>query len=103
MDELYDAVIVNPVKKLCQYCFSFDLSVIDGLVNGAGWLTRLTAWLSHKFDIYIVDGAVNSMATLVDFNSGFWRRIQTWHLQNYALVFVLGLLVIIGGVLIGAF
>jgi len=103
VDELYDAVIVNPVKKLCQYCFSFDLSIIDGLVNGAGWLTRLTAWLSHKFDIYIVDGAVNSVATLVDFNSGFWRRIQTGYLQNYALVFVLGLLVIIGGVLIGAF
>ncbi len=103
VDELYDAVVVNPLKKLCQYCFSFDLSIIDGLVNGAGWLTRLTAWLSHKFDIYIVDGAVNSVATLVDFNSGFWRRIQTGYLQNYALVFVLGLLVIIAGMLIGAF
>ncbi len=103
VDELYDAVVVNPVKKLCQYCFYFDFSIIDGLVNGAGWLTRLTAWLSHKCDIYIVDGAVNSMATLVDFNSGFWRKIQTGYLQNYALVFVLGLLVIIGGLLFGAF
>lgn len=103
VDELYDAIVVRPVKKLSRSCFTFDLSIIDGVVNGAGWLTRGTAWLSHKFDIYIVDGAVNSMATLVDFNSGFWRKIQTGHLQNYAFAFVLGLLAIVAGVLIGAF
>lgn len=100
VDEIYDAMIVNPLKKLAGYCFAFDLSVIDGLVNGVGWLTRLAAWLSHKFDIYIVDGVVNSLATLVDFNSGYWRRIQTGFLQNYALVFVIGLLVIVGSVLL---
>jgi NADH-quinone oxidoreductase subunit L len=100
VDELYDAMVVNPIKRLSQYCFSFDLSVIDGIVNGAAWFTRLTAWLSHKFDIYIVDGLVNSLATLIDFNSGFWRRIQTGFLQNYALIFFIGLLVLVGSVLL---
>jgi NADH-quinone oxidoreductase subunit L len=99
VDEIYDGLIVNPIKRLCRLCFSFDLSVIDGLVNGAGWMTRFTAWLSHKFDIYLVDGIFNSMATLVDFSSGFWRRLQTGYLQNYALIFVVGLLLIIGGIL----
>jgi len=100
VDEIYDAMVVNPIKRLSQYCFSFDLSVIDGIVNGAGWFLRLAAWLSHKFDIYIVDGAVNSLATLIDFNSGYWRRIQSGFLQNYALIFVIGLLVMLGSVLL---
>jgi len=39
------------------------------------------------------------MATMVDFSSGFWRRLQTGYLQNYALIFVVGLLLIIGGLL----
>ena len=100
IDEIYDTIIVNPLKKLCQYCLTFDLSVIDGLVNGTGWVTRFTAWLSHKMDIYLVDGFFNSMATLVDSNSGFWRRLQTGYLQNYALILAVGLILILGGVLI---
>ena len=99
IDEIYDALIVNPIKRFCRLCFSFDLAVIDGLVNGAGWMTRFAAWLSHKFDIYLVDGIFNSLATMVDFSSGFWRRLQTGYLQNYALIFVVGLLLIIGGLL----
>ena len=99
IDEVYDAVVVDPIKKLYRYCLTFDLSVIDGLVNGAGWFTRLTAWVSHKMDIYLVDGLFNSMATLVDSNSSLWRRLQTGYLQNYALVLALGLILILGGVL----
>ena len=100
IDEFYDSIIVNPVKKFCQYCLAFDLSVIDGLVNGTGWLTRFAAWLAHKMDIYLVDGLFNSMATLVDSNSGFWRRLQSGYLQNYALIFALGLVLILGGMLL---
>jgi NADH-quinone oxidoreductase subunit L len=100
VDEIYDQAIVTPLKKISQLCYSFDLSTIDGIVNGAGWFTRLAAWLSHKFDIYIVDGAVNSLATLVDFNSAVWRRIQTGFLQNYVLIFVIGLAVFVGSMLV---
>jgi NADH-quinone oxidoreductase subunit L len=74
LDEIYAAVIVNPLMRACRWCLGFDLTVIDGLVNGAGWLTRLTAWFAHKIDIYLVDGVINSLATLVRVNSGLWRR-----------------------------
>lgn len=100
IDEIYEALIVNPIIRLCRYCLTFDLSVIDGLVDGSGWLTRWIAWLSHKIDIYLVDGMINSIATLVNVNSGFWRRIQTGYLQNYAFVFVLGLILLVGGMLL---
>jgi len=79
----------------------FDLGIIDGIVNLAAWLTKAVAWLSHKFDIYVVDGIVNSAATLVGGSSGAWRRMQTGYLQNYALVFILGVLIIAGSILFG--
>ncbi|MBI5643391.1 MAG: NADH-quinone oxidoreductase subunit L [Deltaproteobacteria bacterium] len=101
IDELYDYLIVNPIKRFAVWCLSFDLGVIDWFVNFMAWFTRFTAWVSHKFDIYIVDGFVNSMATLVSFNSSIWRRMQTGYLQNYAFVFVLGILIIIVRVFLG--
>ena len=100
IDEVYDALIVNPIKWLCIRCLSFDLGIIDGLVNGAGWFTRFMAWVSHKFDIYVVDGIVNSAATLVAVNGAAWRRLQTGQLQNYAMIMVIGLMAIIGGILL---
>ena len=94
--EVYRSMFLEPVQRLAFYCLRFDLKVIDGgLVNRAAWLTRWVAWLSHKFDIYIVDGLINSMATLVHYNSDMWRRLQTGSLQNYALVIVFGLLLLI--------
>ncbi len=100
VDEIYGKLIVDPLTRAARTCLSFDLSVIDGLVNGTGWLTRLTAWFSHQFDIYIVDGLVNSLATLVRYSSGVWRGLQTGYLQNYALIFVVGVLLMIAGVLV---
>lgn len=99
VDELYDAYIVGTVRRFATLSFWFDLVVIDGLVNGAGWLARVSAWFSHRFDIYIVDGIVNSFATLVDVNGRVWRRLSTGFLQNYALLFILGVILILGGVL----
>ena len=101
IDELYDAAVVNPAKRLARTCLSFDLSFIDWLVNGAAWLTRFVSWVSHKFDIYVVDGIINSFATVVEYNSGIWRRLQTGYLQNYALIFVVGIIILIGRILFG--
>ena len=98
--EIYSAGILEPAKRSASYCSSFDLGIVDGLVNFAGWLTRFMAWVSHKFDVYIVDGIINSMATLVGYESGFWRRLQSGYLQNYALMLILGLLFIIGSLLL---
>ncbi len=34
----------------------FDSHVIDGAVNAAGWITRLTATISSWWDKWIIDG-----------------------------------------------
>ncbi len=37
---------------------AFDRNVVDGAVNGAGWLTRFASRVSMWWDTWIVDGAV---------------------------------------------
>ncbi len=96
---LYDTAALGPAKRLASASAAFDLGIIDGLVNLAAWLTRFGAWASHKFDIYIVDGAVNSLATLVGFMGGIWKRLQTGYVQNYALVLVIGLILVLFAVM----
>ena len=38
----------------------FDRDVVDGGVNGAGWLTRFASKISMWWDTWIVDGLVQS-------------------------------------------
>jgi NADH-quinone oxidoreductase subunit L len=42
VDEIYDALIVNPTKKLGTFCWKgFDVQVVDGIVNGVGKLVNV--------------------------------------------------------------
>jgi NADH-quinone oxidoreductase subunit L len=70
----------------------FDANVIDGAVNGAGWITRLTASLSKWWDTWIIDGVgVNGPAILARMLS-YPARLFEWGLvQWYALVMTAGL------------
>ena len=98
VDEIYDALIVIPIKRLSQWLLRFDLVIIDGIVNGVAWIARFIAWLSHQFDIYVVDGLINSAATLVEVKSSIWRRSQTGYLQNYLLIMAIGIFFILGSI-----
>jgi NADH-quinone oxidoreductase subunit L len=71
----------------------FDSRVIDGAVNGAGWITRLTASLSKWWDKWIIDGlAVNGPAILARLLSVPARLLQWGQVQWYAFIMVIGLL-----------
>jgi NADH-quinone oxidoreductase subunit L len=69
-----------------------DTNVIDGVVNGAGWITRVTATISSWWDKWIIDGiAVNGPAILARMLS-YPARLFEWGLmQWYALVMTAGL------------
>jgi NADH-quinone oxidoreductase subunit L len=65
IDELYDAVIVQPLYAFSRWCARvFDLRGIDGAVNGLG--RAVVAWASGL------------------------RRVQTGLVMNYALSMLLG-------------
>ncbi len=70
----------------------FDTNVVDGAVNAAGWITRLTATLSSWWDKWIIDGiGVNGPAILARMLS-YPARLFEWGLvQWYALVMTAGL------------
>lgn len=70
VDEIYNAVIVMPLRRLSDLLYKFfDLVIIDGIVNGSG-----------KFFISL---------------SGDWRKAQTGVIQDYAIISVAGIIAII--------
>jgi NADH-quinone oxidoreductase subunit L len=61
-------VLVLPGKAVASYCAQFDVRVIDGVVNGTGRLVASASWIG--------------------------RRLQTGFVRNYALTFLLGVVVV---------
>ena len=71
VDEIYDALFVRSIYALSQWCARvFDLTVIDGIVNGAA---------------RVVVGWAQGM-----------RRVQTGFVMNYALGMLLGAVAVVG-------
>ncbi|HEV2177246.1 MAG TPA: NADH-quinone oxidoreductase subunit L, partial [Terriglobia bacterium] len=93
VDELYDALFVNRVKDIGNASAAFDQIVVDGGVNGAGWLTRMSGELSRFWDKWVIDGAVNVLGFGTKLMSYPVRVVQTGLFQTYAFFIVLGVLV----------
>ncbi|MGD9406249.1 MAG: proton-conducting transporter membrane subunit, partial [Anaerolineae bacterium] len=86
-DELYDAIIIQPVIGFAGVCATFDRVVIDAIVNAVGAFGRwLASWLKKAIDNPIVDGAVNGVGWLTQQAGEFMRATQTGNVQNYLLV-----------------
>jgi len=71
IDELYMAVLVNPLKGL------------------AGWLARV-------FDARGIDGLVNGLAAFFGWSGQTTRQVQTGSVRHYALSILLGVVVMVG-------
>lgn len=70
VDEIYDALVVNPTKKLGTFCWKgFDVRVVDGVVNGIGKL-------------------INAFSNVL-------RYTQSGFSHNYAMSMTLGVVVIL--------
>src|SRR5947209_11100960 len=101
VDEGYDYVFTGRrklgdvrlgVMGLGEASSWFDAHVIDGAVNAAGWITRLSARISSWWDKWIIDGiGVNGPAILARMLSYPTRLLQWGLVQWYALVMVVGL------------
>ncbi len=97
VDEIYDATAVKGTLLFATIMGWFDLYIIDGIVNGVAWLSRIFAYIEGWFDLYIIDGLVNLTAWFV----GIWGRIvrlfQGGQLQRYVLytLVVIGLFIVL--------
>ncbi|MBI4007230.1 MAG: NADH-quinone oxidoreductase subunit L [Planctomycetes bacterium] len=69
VDEIYSSFLVTPFIKLARFAGGFDLSVIDGVVNG--------------------------VASVITFFGRGVRKLQTGFIQRYIMVLVLGIIFLI--------
>ena len=90
VDELYQATAISGTMKAGRGLWTFDRGVVDGAVNGSGWLTLFSSWLSGLTDTSIVDGAVNFVGWVIQESSYGFRRFQTGLVQNYAMLMLFG-------------
>jgi NADH-quinone oxidoreductase subunit L len=94
-DELYAATVYRFTLWWAALCAAFDRVVVDGIVNGTGYLTRMVSWVSGTIDKYIVDGAVNGIAAVLHGTGEGFRRIQTGRVQTYLTYVSASVLVLI--------
>lgn len=95
VDELYNSTVVSGTTTSARGLWTFDRNVVDGGVNGTGWLTLFSSWLSGLTDRHVVDGAVNMVGWTTEESSYWFRRLQTGLVQNYALLMVFGVFVFV--------
>jgi len=97
VDEVYDFLFVNGLSKGGGLALGvFDRDVVDGSVNGAGWLTRFSSTVSIWWDTWIVDGAVRFGSFFVKMMSYPVCILETGRLQTYAFFIVVGVLAFLG-------
>ncbi len=94
-DEFYAATVYRFTLWWAAVCAGFDRYVIDGIVNGTGYLTRMMSWASGLFDRYVIDGMVNGVATVLQGAGEGFRRLQTGRIQTYLVYSSASVLVLI--------
>jgi NADH-quinone oxidoreductase subunit L len=95
VDELYDATVISGTFAAGRGLWAVDRNVVDGVVNGSGWVTIVGAWFSGLTDRTIVDGIVNLVGRICEEGSFWFRRVQTGLVQNYALLMLFGVFALV--------
>ena len=93
-DELYGVTIIRATLRQSRMLATFDLRVIDGIVNGAATLTRKLADINGYFDLRGIDGLVNLVARMVFLFGAQLRGLQTGRIQSYILMALFGILIL---------
>ena len=94
-DEIYQATVINGTIGLTKIMFWIDSKIIDGLVNGAGAVTKAVSFLIGLFDNIVVDGLVNLSAWITGLLGTGLRKFQTGRVQTYILVSFICLVIVI--------
>jgi NADH-quinone oxidoreductase subunit L len=90
VDEAYDATVISGTYAAGKGLWAVDRNVVDGVVNGSGWFTLISAWFSGLADRSVVDGVVNLVGRICEEGSFWFRKLQTGLVQNYALLMLFG-------------
>ncbi len=94
-DEFYGATVVRGTLWSARALRAFDSDVIDGAVNGVGFVSVRAASVYRVFDLYVIDGVVNLIGWTTKAVGGALRYGQTGRPQNYLLVIALGIILLV--------
>lgn len=95
LDELYDATAISGTMNFSSILAWFDNKVVDGIVNGSAYVTRLVSKFSGLFDTFVVDGLVNFTAFFSGFIGLSFRRLQTGKVQTYIVFVVFSIIILL--------
>ncbi|HEY6084643.1 MAG TPA: proton-conducting transporter membrane subunit, partial [Nitrospira sp.] len=91
VDELFDFLFVEPIKKLGLMFDWFDRTVIDGLVRTVGQLAELGAAGSTWIEKHVIYGGLNVIGYGNHVMAKQWRQLQSGMVHHYAAIIVAGL------------
>ncbi len=83
VDELVEISVIKTTGLVAALSSWFDASVLDGLVDGTGSVTRKTSDASGAADDGVVDGAVQAAAGVAWGGGGILSRFQSGRVRNY--------------------
>jgi NADH-quinone oxidoreductase subunit L len=95
VDEIYDALFVEPMKRLGLACDWFDRTVIDGVVRAVGRATELGSATTTWVEKYLIYGLINIIGYSNHLAARSWRRLQSGMVHHYAAIIVAGLFVLL--------
>ncbi len=91
VDELFDCLFVEPIKKLGLLFDWLDHTVIDGLVRAVGQLAELGAAGSTWVEKHVIYGGLNVIGYGNHVMAKQWRQLQSGMVHHYAAIIVAGL------------
>jgi NADH-quinone oxidoreductase subunit L len=96
LDDFYLKGIVRPIQyRISAGVNWFNTYVLDGVVNGAAWVKRVTlAGLVSWFDRRVIDGAVNGVGEVTGETGGLLKYLQSGNVQRYAIFLFGGVLLL---------
>jgi NADH-quinone oxidoreductase subunit L len=87
LDDLYLKGIVRPIQYTMSGFVNWtNQHILDGAVNGAGWLTRRLGLGVNVVDRMVIDGTVNEIGQATGAVGAVLKRVQSGKVQQYAAV-----------------
>jgi NADH-quinone oxidoreductase subunit L len=95
VDEMYDALIVEPTKQLGKLSSRFDHVVVDGAVRAVGRAAEAGSAASTWFEKYVIYGTLNVLGYSNHLAARSWRKVQSGMVHHYAAIIVAGLFILL--------
>ncbi len=95
VDELYDAVVVEPAKRLGRLWDWIDRRIIDRFIQGIGRGADAGGAGVTWAEKYVIYGGLNVVGYANHWAAWSWRKLQTGLVNHYAAVIVIGLFLLV--------